>query len=111
MKFKVPSNIENASKLLFRTIIERLDGSTAVGNTVGLERQFIHNFQVYGYIPLKQVYSIAKHLKLKVWHLSYYKLMEVHGHDSPSITSLVKELAFLTKEDKDKILKLYNSKK
>jgi hypothetical protein len=110
MRFKVSSSIENASKLLLRTIIERLEGTTNVGNMVGLLRQDIHKFKTEGYVPLKQVYSIAKDLKVKVWHLSYYKLMEVHGNDSPHMSTLVKELPFLTKEDKAKILKVYGSK-
>lgn len=109
MKFKVTSNITNASALLLSIIFDRLGGSTEVGNRVGLERQNIHNFEVNGYVPLKQVYSIAKDLKLKVWHLSYSKLMEVHGNDTPHMPALVKELKFLTNDDKDKILKVYYS--
>lgn len=107
MKFKVSSNVMNASKLLFCIILDRLGGSTIVGRKIGLSRQAVHNFEISGYCPLKQVYSIAKDLNLKVWHLSYYKLMEVHGYDTPHFPDLVKELSFLTQADKAKILKAY----
>jgi len=107
MKYKVSANATNASKLLFRQLITNLGGSTKVGNAVDLQRQAIHNFYVQGYVPLTQVYSIAKKLKLKVWHLSYYKLLEVHGDDAPQIPELLKELDVLSKEDKAKIMNAY----
>ena len=110
MKYKVNASITNASKLLFRTIVDRLGGSTKVGNQVGLKRQAIHNFEVDGYVPLKIVYSIAKELNLKPWHLSFYKLVEVHGTDAPPFEGLVNKLAVLSPEDKVKILKAYKKK-
>lgn len=108
MKFKPPASTVSASKLLLRTLINNLGGSTVVGNAVKLKRQAVYNFEVTGYVPLTQLYSVAKDLNLKIWHLSYYKLLEVHGHDAPHFPTLVKDLDMLSKEDKARILKVYN---
>lgn len=107
MKYKVSSSILNASKLLLRAIIDNFGGTTKVGNAVSMERQAIHNFYAQGYVPLTQVYSFAKNLKLKVWHISYFKLLEVHGDDAPHIADLIKDCELLSKEDKAKILKAF----
>lgn len=109
MKYKVPANITNASKLLLKVIIKKYGGSTKVGDLTGFTRQAVHNFETEGYVPLIQVYSIAKALKLKVWHLSYFKLMEVFGPETPDFEVLVKRLStvVLDDDDKEKILKVY----
>ena len=110
MKYKVPANIVTSSKLLLLLIIKNLGGSSEVGRRSGFTRQAIYNFEVEGYVPLVQVYSLAKSLKLKVWHLSYFKLMEVFGIETPDFESLIKRLSILTDEDKGKILKVYRNK-
>lgn len=106
MRAKVPASIIVASKLLFSTLVEKYGGSSEVGRKTGLSRQYVNNFIVNGYVPLIQVYSIAKALKLSVWHLSYYKLMEVFGSESPNFRKLVHDLTILTKDEKERILKV-----
>lgn len=110
MKYKVPKNIVDASKLLVSAIIDALGGSSDVGKKCGCSRQKIYNYEEYGYIPLKEVYSIAKALNVKVWHLSYAKLMEVHGLSTPNFEILVNTLNILSGEDKNKILKVYKKR-
>lgn len=110
MKYKVPIATVNASKLLMTTLIKNFGGSTEVGNKCGLSRQAINNFETEGYVPLVQVYSIAKTLRLKAFHLSYYRLMEVFGELTPDFELLVKNLKSLSVEDKSNILKVYKKK-
>lgn len=108
MKYKVPSNIINASRLLLKALVEHHGGSSEVAEKIGTARQAVHIFERNGYVPLVQVHSVAKILHCKVWHLSYVKLMEVFGKETPDFRILVNKITVLPKEVKDKILTAYN---
>jgi len=110
MKYKVTSNIKLASSLMLRYIIDYYGGQTEVARLNKLTRQLVQTFVGYGYVPLSTVYSVAVTLKVPIWALSYTKLMEVFGENTPALDTVIKDLKILTPEQKEQLLKLYRKK-
>jgi len=105
VSYVVPDSIKRKAKLLLDYIIEYHGGYAEVGAKTNSVRQRIYTYIVYGYVPLSNVYTIAKPLKVSVWALSYVKLAEVFGEQSPSFESVVNDLSFLDAKIKAKLLK------
>jgi len=110
MRYKVNSHIKLASSLMLKYIIEYYGGKSEVARMSKLTRQVVQTFGNYGYVPLSTVYSIAVALKVPIWGLSYAKLMEVFGENTPSIDTILKDLKILSTEQKEQILKICKKK-
>lgn len=107
MRYPVPAKLVKASKLLLLLLIENCGGTQATANQVKVSKQGIIHFKNRGYIPLAKIYSIAKDMQESVWALSYFKLYEIFGTDSPDFSNIVVATK-LSSEAKAKVLKIIN---
>jgi len=105
MTYVISDDLKKKAKLLLEYIIEYYGGYAEVGAKTNSVRQRIYTYIVYGYVPLSNVYTIAKPLKVSVWALSYVKLAEVFGEQSPSFEKVVNDLKFLDPKIKARLLK------
>ncbi len=109
MTYKVPSNIKSAAKLLLTLLIEQHGGQSEVGRLCRLPRQTLFTSVTKGYVALPLTYTIAKKLKTDIWTLSYVKLMEVFGENSPEFSDIIIDCS-LSSNEKEKIMNIYRRK-
>jgi hypothetical protein len=109
MPYRIPPKLKKASEALSREVILAAGGSAAVGNSLGIDRRYFHNNLRRGYIPLGNVHDVSEILGVSPWALSYYKLLEIFGKNSPKFLDVLEE-ANLFPESVKTILLIYNGK-
>ena len=102
---KLTSSRSKAAETLCRSIIEAFGGYSAIANRVDTSRQHVYAADISGCVGLSLVYRMAKELNVSPWTLSYKKLYQVFGEDSPSLETVVKDSPLLPAE-KQSILRL-----
>ncbi len=100
MPYLIPESIVQGSKLLCANIIEGYGGLSAISNSlvskkIFCDRRNVEKWKNQGFVPLTQVYDVARLLKEDPWALSYIKLMAIHGESSPSFVSVVNNTRLL----------------
>lgn len=105
MAFQVPKDVVKASKNLCSALLTDAGGASAIANSLDWDRQYIHKFIRIGYVPLTSVYEVSALLRVSPWALSYFKLMEVLGEESPSLKAIIRKTVLLPPE-KERILRM-----
>lgn len=95
MAFQVPSKLIKASRLLSVSLLLQADGASAIANSLGYNRQYVHKWMVNGYVPLVRVWDVAMLLDVSQWALSYHKLAEVFGKEAPNFAQVVQATPLL----------------
>lgn len=100
MAYDVPSKIIKTSKELCKSILDSFGGSSALANSLGLDRQYFNKYMNLGYIPLPRLHEVRTILGVSEWALSYFKLMEIHGESSPALQGVIDKAPLLPAEKK-----------
>ena len=110
MAYEVPTNVIKASKKLSKCLLLTCGGSSGIANSLGIARQLVFTWMAAGYVPLVKVYEVAQLLNVSPWLLSYHKLMEVFGEESPAFLDVLKSQEALLPADLQKVYSAYGDK-
>ena len=95
---KLTASRARAAKDLCRALIKAFGGFAAIANKIGVTRQHIYAADQVGCVGLSLVYRMAKELNVSPWALSYVKLYQVFGEDSPALETVVRDSPLLPAE-------------